>query len=112
MLRLMLDFVYSLCFFVFKLKTAYEMRISDWSSDVCSSDLCYPTGPNRGHITAAPGKHRPHRFCGACRMTSRFSAAAIAVLFMGWRIRMHPQTPPDKDPGGTNRSRTERKSVV
>src|SRR3546814_18354154 len=27
-------------FFVFKQKTAYEMRISDWSSDVCSSDLC------------------------------------------------------------------------
>src|SRR3546814_1681498 len=29
---------YSLLFF-FKQKTAYEMRISDWSSDVCSSDL-------------------------------------------------------------------------
>src|SRR3546814_6977434 len=29
-------FVY---FFFFKQKTAYEMRISDWSSDVCSSDL-------------------------------------------------------------------------
>src|SRR3546814_10204465 len=34
-------FVY---FFFFKQKTAYEMRISDWSSDVCSSDL--------------PGEHR------------------------------------------------------
>src|SRR3546814_2181772 len=31
-----------LYFFFFKQKTAYEMRISDWSSDVCSSDLaCY-----------------------------------------------------------------------
>src|SRR3546814_1133947 len=30
--------MYLLCFF-FKQKTAYEMRISDWSSDVCSSDL-------------------------------------------------------------------------
>src|SRR3546814_14227151 len=28
-----------LSFFFFKQKTAYEMRISDWSSDVCSSDL-------------------------------------------------------------------------
>src|SRR3546814_5327836 len=28
-----------LLFFFFKQKTAYEMRISDWSSDVCSSDL-------------------------------------------------------------------------
>src|SRR3546814_6104069 len=27
------------CFLFFKMKTAYEMRISDWSSDVCSSDL-------------------------------------------------------------------------
>src|SRR3546814_14462825 len=32
-------------FFFFKQKTAYEMRISDWSSDVCSSDL--PHGPRR-----------------------------------------------------------------
>src|SRR3546814_17140390 len=29
-------------FFFFKQKTAYEMRISDWSSDVCSSDLGIP----------------------------------------------------------------------
>src|SRR3546814_8868004 len=28
-----------ICFFFFKQKTAYELRISDWSSDVCSSDL-------------------------------------------------------------------------
>src|SRR3546814_8132227 len=32
----------SVCFFFFKQKTAYEMRISDWSSDVCSSDLADP----------------------------------------------------------------------
>src|SRR3546814_6377990 len=30
---------YMCCIFFFKQKTAYEMRISDWSSDVCSSDL-------------------------------------------------------------------------
>src|SRR3546814_3956676 len=30
-------------FFFFKQKTAYEMRISDWSSDVCSSDLSLST---------------------------------------------------------------------
>src|SRR3546814_501782 len=34
------------CFFFFKQKTAYEMRISDWSSDVCSSDLLL-TGVDR-----------------------------------------------------------------
>src|SRR3546814_1544432 len=31
--------MYFVSFFFFKQKTAYEMRISDWSSDVCSSDL-------------------------------------------------------------------------
>src|SRR3546814_10219153 len=31
--------MYAVVFFFFKQKTAYEMRISDWSSDVCSSDL-------------------------------------------------------------------------
>src|SRR3546814_18673832 len=31
--------MFILCVFFFKQKTAYEMRISDWSSDVCSSDL-------------------------------------------------------------------------
>src|SRR3546814_1817830 len=33
-----------LCIFFFKQKTAYEMRISDWSSDVCSSDLFAQSG--------------------------------------------------------------------
>src|SRR3546814_18743438 len=37
-------------FFFFKQKTAYEMRISDWSSDVCSSDL-----PGRGERLTAEG---------------------------------------------------------
>src|SRR3546814_1335270 len=52
-------------FFFFKQKTAYEMRISDWSSDVCSSDLGFfimfgrpqlrpgwPTKETRTHATA------------------------------------------------------------
>src|SRR3546814_4730857 len=38
-------------FFFFKQKTAYEMRISDWSSDVCSSDLVKPRC--RAHTAAA-----------------------------------------------------------
>src|SRR3546814_14920357 len=33
-------------FFFFKQKTAYEMRISDWSSDVCSSDLLRAASPS------------------------------------------------------------------
>src|SRR3546814_1959596 len=39
-LRSLLSFIlFSVCFFFFKQKTSYEMRISDWSSDVFSSDL-------------------------------------------------------------------------
>src|SRR3546814_3183144 len=34
--------------FFFKQKTAYEMRISDWSSDVCSSDLLIDTEEQEG----------------------------------------------------------------
>src|SRR3546814_5362079 len=46
---------YSL-FFFFKQKTAYEMRISDWSSDVCSSDL-RPQEPQ----STRPLQHRDER---------------------------------------------------
>src|SRR3546814_9165903 len=42
--------------FFFKQKTAYEMRISDWSSDVCSSDLVTAVNPALASaIVAIPG---------------------------------------------------------
>src|SRR3546814_8387259 len=41
-----------LFFFFFKQKTAYEMRISDWSSDVCSSDLAAELGVSEPSISA------------------------------------------------------------
>src|SRR3546814_7531059 len=43
--------VFSFVFFFFKQKTAYEMRISDWSSDVCSSDLELDNVFSRNGIT-------------------------------------------------------------
>src|SRR3546814_5031995 len=50
-------------FFFFKQKTAYEMRISDWSSDVCSSDLLPEArhlrsrrSPRRGALQEADGE--------------------------------------------------------
>src|SRR3546814_1097249 len=49
-------------FFFFKQKTAYEMRISDWSSDVCSSDLREERGLF-GDLYALSG-----RFVAAIRM--------------------------------------------
>src|SRR3546814_5430574 len=55
----MLDFFVHLrlcvdLFFFFKQKTAYEMRISDWSSDVCSSDLRVVSRPVVQPTSAAP----------------------------------------------------------
>src|SRR3546814_8087508 len=42
-------------FFFFKQKTAYEMRISDWSSDVCSSDLIgFTTNPSYSRSSPYP----------------------------------------------------------
>src|SRR3546814_12619037 len=49
------DFLRIRCFFFFKQKTAYEMRISDWSSDVCSSDL---------NIVDGAVVHPDHVVCG------------------------------------------------
>src|SRR3546814_3781620 len=46
-----LSCVYS--FFFFKQKTAYEMRISDWSSDVCSSDLLDHPGEDERRVMEA-----------------------------------------------------------
>src|SRR3546814_6837533 len=45
----MIDFIF---FFFFKQKTAYEMRISDWSSDVCSSDLLARAATTRELVLA------------------------------------------------------------
>src|SRR3546814_4122181 len=42
-------------FFFFKQKTAYEMRISDWSSDVCSSDLILDTVARAGALFRSLG---------------------------------------------------------
>src|SRR3546814_1427311 len=56
-----------MCFFCFKQKTAYEMRISDWSSDVCSSDLLKSRRSGRG--VAQPGS-ASHWGCGGRRFES------------------------------------------
>src|SRR3546814_1489617 len=46
-------------FFFFKQKTAYEMRISDWSSDVCSSDL--PLRGREGRDRLSPTRQTTRR---------------------------------------------------
>src|SRR3546814_11754243 len=45
-------------FLLFKQKTAYEMRISDWSSDVCSSDLAVIVGKTKSYpVEGKPGQY-------------------------------------------------------
>src|SRR3546814_4859157 len=57
--------VWLVVFFFFKQKTAYEMRISDWSSDVCSSDL----RSSSTDLTSEPSCSRCPRFW-ACSLSS------------------------------------------
>src|SRR3546814_21033333 len=59
----------SLFFFFFKQKTAYEMRISDWSSDVCSSDLA----ERRDRLPARRLRAR-RRPCGAVALLAKRTA--------------------------------------
>src|SRR3546814_7213575 len=58
------DFLRSCVFFFFKQKTAYEMRISDWSSDVCSSDLL-ALSIGQGHASGDPREAGPDGSFGA-----------------------------------------------
>src|SRR3546814_6783008 len=88
----------SLFFFFFKQKTAYEMRISDWSSDVCSSDLrrrddhrkaaAHPidtrphdSGPGRFTTNARRQQKPPHRTGVISRMP--VVAECVAALRYG-----------------------------
>src|SRR3546814_8718236 len=53
-----LSFFVCMFFFFFKQKTAYEMRISDWSSDVCSSDLLAAVDEQINTAVAVDDGHR------------------------------------------------------
>src|SRR3546814_12127855 len=70
-------------FFVFKQKTAYELRISDWSSDVCSSDLGGPCPGRSGRGSCARGRLRATAVgCGSTAAGT--TAAAAAAAAHGW----------------------------
>src|SRR3546814_18708612 len=98
-----------LVFFFFKQKTAYEMRISDWSSDVCSSDLSrwIPPGPQ---ARAGRNTDRDEKMAGAKNhdyhilppsfwpLLGAFSALAMAAGGIMWMHGGHLS--PDKANGG------------
>src|SRR3546814_17279343 len=74
----------SVVFFFFKQKTAYEMRISDWSSDVCSSDLCLiATGiPYMGHGNMAQWSRIFGAVAPEVAGIRRFGAASLDLAWV------------------------------
>src|SRR3546814_15924248 len=68
-------------FFFFKQKTAYEMRISDWSSDVCSSDLNIFQPPGKHLVMQSRVKGRDCGFSSAC--SARFPEPGFLPLWPG-----------------------------
>src|SRR3546814_4086866 len=91
-------------FFFFKQKTAYEMRISDWSSDVCSSDLwpqvyaCLPARQTQGlgnthiiikHDTSAAGQPI-EALCHAQPVLQVIMRINWCIIFRERTGRMHP----------------------
>src|SRR3546814_15652832 len=62
-------------FFFFKQKTAYEMRISDWSSDVCSSDLS--ARAVRSSSSTSPSKTDSRRRAVVTSLTVLVSASRL-----------------------------------
>src|SRR3546814_2167509 len=80
-------------FFFFKQKTAYEMRISDWSSDVCSSDLFFfrplPYSscriPRKSDIWPATRIERNAILAGAC-LNPGNALGGRHVMRTTWRL--------------------------
>src|SRR3546814_9838906 len=90
--------------FVFKQKTAYEMRISDWSSDVCSSDLtshqsalstvraCF-NRPASGRPKPAPTSRPRRADCGSSATAAKRTAIqplnALDLTPKLWKRAVH-----------------------
>src|SRR3546814_1148557 len=79
-------------FFV-KQKTAYEMRISDWSSDVCSSDLGAGYGGGPLNFRRRDGAWRPFRRARTARDVPRPRAGAAGATPAPARISSAPDRP-------------------
>src|SRR3546814_12420962 len=74
-------------FFFFKQKTAYEMRISDWSSDVCSSDL---RGRPRRARPRNPARLPPRRRLGRAQLPRAPCGPAARRMIETDRLVMRP----------------------
>src|SRR3546814_7469549 len=70
-------------FFFFKQKTAYEMRISDWSSDVCSSDLPGEQASAFGAVSNAIGDY-------STSVSTQSAATGTSSVALGGPIDLIP----------------------
>src|SRR3546814_3504482 len=81
-------------FFLFKQKTAYEMRISDWSSDVCSSDLT-TVGGRRVPVVASVVDQQAALYGHGCREAGdakiTFGTGAFTLMVTGTEILRAPE---------------------
>src|SRR3546814_15641524 len=117
-------------FFFFKQKTAYEMRISDWSSDVCSSDLpcavgivdagfTHQTGGVDGDALSLPGSLclrsavvASHGFASTRGRSKDIKCLAVAGFWLRiGGVRFQPGNVFELEKFG-DRIRADRKSVV
>src|SRR3546814_9432501 len=86
--------------FVFKQKTAYEMRISDWSSDVCSSDLAGALSPRAAAPPLLWERLQPRAFSRtiAASMpregTARIASPRLSRELAGWRRKLAAEAAP------------------
>src|SRR3546814_2919832 len=96
-----LMFLMIVYFFFFKQKTAYEMRISDWSSDVCSSDLVLTANSCSSGVTKET-RHGEH--------TSSFARRPLARTLgrTGLRFRIQFAIAGLKLPASTERPNDQR----
>src|SRR3546814_2001299 len=74
--------MFFLFFFFFKQKTAYEMRISDWSSDVCSSDLTF----SAIYIAPLLAGHGPHCAVAWRRAAPRSSGGRLGITELSAKV--------------------------
>src|SRR3546814_14052028 len=77
--------------FFFKQKTAYEMRISDWSSNVCSSDLLLQDRVDAAckQIQAIPGRdQQAHQRRGLGNAIRDPEVAAVSRQFQDFRVNL------------------------
>src|SRR3546814_3141915 len=85
-------YVYLVVFFLFKQKTAYELRISDWSSDVCSSDLVADAAEAANYKTYGVTRKEPR---GWARLQARFDLGEEPhePNRFGWIVEIDPYDP-------------------